>query len=100
MSKAFQPGGNSLLSVTSTSGNVALPKPGAPVTSLLNIGPNVLFWKAGVGSSITANATQDTALGANEQMFVSLGNTDHLAAICPSGDTANLYITQGAWGPS
>ena len=99
MSAAFQVAGNSLLSVTQSSGDVALPKPNAPVTSLLNIGPNVLFWKAGVGAQ-TANASLDTALGANEQMFVSLGPSTHIAAICPSGGTANFYISQGAWGPS
>lgn len=88
--------------VTDTTDRVALSY-GGPTIRIFNAGDGIVFIEKG-GSSVTATIPTDG--GSAGSMPIAPGRetgititpiegVTHIAAICPSGETATLYITPG-----
>lgn len=91
------------LSVTSTSATVILPAStnayaGAETILVTNNGPNIAFFRLGVGSQ-TALVT-DTPILPYTALFIDRGFATYAGAICNATQTATLYFTTGILGPT
>jgi hypothetical protein len=91
------------LSVTSTSGDIALPTAGAATIMLTNEGPNHCYLAVGQNAQ-TATVPSGTFVAtatpvlANSQVSYSMDQTltvPHLAAICGGSGTCTLRISVG-----
>lgn len=94
------------LDVDATTDNVALPKAvnatAGTTVRVYNEGPNTAFVNFGI-SDVTATIGADKATGTGlpcaagrETGFrLKTATVTHLAAICDTGDTAQLFITMG-----
>lgn len=92
----FAPTGNASLSVTTSSGRVALPNSDDTVV-LQNLGSVALYLNFG-SSGVTA-ATTDTPLQPGMVATFNAGAATHVAAITSTG-TATLAVTTGTGSPS
>ena len=70
------------------------PSGGKAVMRLVNVGPNTCFVRWGVGVQ-TAVATDLPILVGVPELFTKSEDTNIVAAICASGQTATLYVTCG-----
>lgn len=87
------------ISVTATSGDVALPTTafaGAETVLVTNNGPDIAFFRFGVGAQ-TALVT-DTPILPYTALVVKRDVATHVAAICNTTETATLYFTAGTGG--
>ena len=100
MSKLFTPNqaGTVTISVTSTSGNTALPTSGGGSLLLTNLGTNKCFIKITSDSAATASATADMPILAGRALLISCGDATRIAHICAATETATLYVTRGVGG--
>lgn len=88
----FTPNGNvASLSVTSSTGNVALPA--GTVVSVTNTGSNTAFYKLTVGASTAA--TTDAALVAGATVGLTVGSNTYINAITASS-TTTLRLAGGS----
>ena len=91
------------LSVTATSGDIALPTTGGNVVMLTNEGPNHCYIAAGSGTQTATVPTTSvvvtaTPVLAGTQVTFSLPqllSAPHLAAVCDTNLTATLRISVG-----
>lgn len=90
----FQPSATITVSVTSTSGNAALPTGSGGVLELVNAGTKVCFVSLSELSGSTAAITDYPVLG-GETKYILRGAATRIAAICGGSDTTTLYVTQG-----
>lgn len=93
----FSPfGATQSLAVTTTTGNVALTVPGAPITfevRLFNDGSSTAFIAFG-SSTVEATATSLPIPSGGVEIFAVNPATTHIAAITASG-TTTIYATSG-----
>lgn len=93
---AFAPTTQAALSVTASTGNVALP--GGATMVLCNSGSNTIYYKFGVGSGTTA-ATTDIKLPIGICIADAIGSNTYVAAIT-STSTSTLDISGGSGLPA
>ncbi len=92
---AFTPGGNFSLSVTTSTGNVAITGAGTTLR-LANVTAQECF--VAFGASTVVATTGGFSVPGNSQVFVTIpSGTTHVAAITASG-TATLRISRGDGG--
>jgi hypothetical protein len=99
--RLFQPVASAKLAVTAASGNVAVPGtfPAGVRRNvrLVNGGDNECFVAFGTSNGITATVDTTMYIGANKsaEIFELAADITHIAAICNSGETTDLFITTG-----
>ena len=81
------------VSSTPTPANAG-PSGGKAVMRVVNAGPNTAFIRWGVGAQ-TALTTDMPVLAGTVELFTKSEDTDTVAAICASAQTATLYVTCG-----
>jgi hypothetical protein len=89
----FSPGATANLSVTTSTGNVALPSGAGSRFLLQNSGANPFFFKVG-NSSVTAAVTDTPLLAGESRVFTLDPSATTIAAITGTA-TATLYVTRG-----
>lgn len=87
---------NATLSVTATTGNVAVGSANQGSTfQFCNIGTNICFVKSGTSNAITAATTDIPVPSGAILTYTFPPETTHIAAICLATQTATLYISRG-----
>lgn len=81
------------VSSTPTPANAG-PSGGKAVMRIVNAGPNTAFIRWGVGTQ-TALATDMPILAGTAELFTKSEDTNTVAAICASTQTATIYVTCG-----
>lgn len=95
------PGTTAALAATQASARIPLPDPAAETVRLFVVGAGNVFIEFGnssVAATIPAGAAKGSVpIAGNRETGFSLnvGKHSHIAAICPTGETATVYVTCG-----
>ena len=91
-------GDTTQISATNTTGTLDMTNPryeGGGSVLISNSGPKVAFFRFGASGVTTTIAQGTPILSAEQKVFSMPPRATHVAVICESGETAEIYFTPG-----